>query len=1233
MQVLLRRFCALFFCLVVLPTVQAQITRPNDALAPPVPGVGHDYIKMLNETVDPENGGVSLRIQVPVPPGRKLTLPFSFNYDSTETRFFLGDWSVGFGLRTWSNLEPFASGAWSYGLPRLTNFTQTSKVPGFGPSGGSPDGSILCGVTLNYTFVDINGSSHQLYLAHVYDNTEPTAGVPNYQCTQAHFPERDAGGGDSVFQASFTNLQPDSDHDFSNPTQPNDGQPVVAGPDGTLYTFPPLLCGDNSANPVACSRLPASIEDKNGNILTIANTGESSNNPTFSVIDTAGRTALTASSFGQTGSTVAVSGLAQPYTLIWTTQNYPGYSVNTQNQSAQGTLFCAPSGSKGTGAWTQSAITAIQLPNGQSYQFTYDPLYGTLAKIVYPSGGYIRYTYGLNPLSTSVAFNGSGDTGQDSIIVDACYDYIDTVAVIHRYVSFDGVHEVLQQDYTYSTTWAGSGTGWNSKQTTVTTHDFVRATTYSTAYTYSGIQIQAPPGGSGVNAQAGLEQSIAYSDITGTLLKTATKGWTDQFSLGCEVDTWGSSGPSSAVFYTYGLGDVVTDVKEYDYGLVGPSSCFNGATAPNGVMPTRETATTYQTFNNTTYPSSPTLLDSPCRVVVQNSNGIAAETDSFYDGGTSLCGSAGTPSVTAVVPSLPQVTRDPLFGSSGTISRGNPTRVQRVNSSGSSPITTMAYDETGQVTSITDPCGNTACSDLIGSSHTTTYSYADNPIGALSGNSNAYLTKVTSPTTNGIAQVRSYAYDYQNGQLSMSADENNQPTNYTYSDPLNRLTEIQGPPDPNNGSQRPTTTYLYNDASPSPTMTTSQLLSSTEGWKTSLNVMDGVEHVIQTQLTSDPAGTEYVDTTYDGMERVASISNPHRNPPSPNDPPNAVTSYTYDSLGRKLLQCQPDNGNNSPCLAGASYRQWSYNGTSTTFKDENGNSSQNLRDSFSRLSSVSEPGGLVTVYGYDALDNLMSVNQEGLPKVSSDPRAARSFTYDSLSRLICASNPENSSSQCPTSSAATLPTGAITYGYDLNGNLQSKTDGRGITTNYIYDAMNRLIGRSYSGQNTLATAIATKTPSSCFQYDTAANGVGRLASEWTQSGTCATSPPANPKSLRIILAYDPMGRILQDQQCTGQRCNSPQVLRPMSYGYDLAGNRTGSEDGLSTRSFVTQYDQAGRLLNFSGGAPGSAASLFSVQSYGPIGVVNATMGNHLTITKAYDSRERLTNMIVQGVNQ
>jgi hypothetical protein len=79
--------------------------------------------------------------------------------------------------------------------------------------------------------------------------------------------------------------------------------------------------------------------------------------------------------------------------------------------------------------------------------------------------------------------------------------------------------------------------------------------------------------------------------------------------------------------------------------------------------------------------------------------------------------------------------------------------------------------------------------------------------------------------------------------------------------------------------------------------------------------------------------------------------------------------------------------------------------------------------------------------------------------------AARTFSYDSLSPIVCASNPENSSAACPATASSTYILGTAGYAYDANGNLLSKTSPAPnqtgttpATTTYAYDPLNRLLG-------------------------------------------------------------------------------------------------------------------------------------------------------------------------------
>src|SRR5260370_240574 len=85
----------------------------------------------------------------------------------------------------------------------------------------------------------------------------------------------------------------------------------------------------------------------------------------------------------------------------------------------------------------------------------------------------------------------------------------------------------------------------------------------------------------------------------------------------------------------------------------------------------------------------------------------------------------------------------------------------------------------------------------------------------------------------------------------------------------------------------------------------------------------------------------------------------------------------------------------------------------------------------------------------------------------SSAALSRSFQYDSLKRLVRATNPEIGLSG----------NGSITYSYDDSGNLATRTDPRVTTTFSAYDGMNRVTGKSYSDGNTPTVGYGYYPPS------------------------------------------------------------------------------------------------------------------------------------------------------------
>lgn len=1170
-----------FVCAVGLTTItlgvcvpaRAQITNVTEDQVPPTPGVGHDYIHMLSETVNPATGSVSIRISPPVPPGRELSVPFSFTYDSNSSLHLIASFlsnRSGTALRWADNTNYLAAAGWGYGIPLLTTQQNDESYT----TEGNPQITFNCYYYVDYMFSDLSEMSHALYISPIQP---ANTGQCQYETGNSPpNPHNFLTGGDDFVKATVQSMTISS------------APPVtVADADGTVYSFstflPCVLCS------VAYSSLPDWIEDRNGNKMVFS---RGSNAGSFAVTDTLGRDLLSASGFGSTGDTLSVSGLSNPYTITWGSTN-SSFSINSTIINSEGVgTSCAPVPPIGG---THPVISGIALPNSQSYQFQYDSATGLLNKIIYPNGGYVRYVWGKNPSAESFLY--PANPYSTSNLNDGCQVIFDTIAVTERFVSFDGTHEVEEQDFSYATNWnTSTPQTWTSKTTTITTKDLVRGTSFQTQYTYGPKVVPQQPNDLFIPGESGVpvETQIVYSDFTGAPLQTVKKTWNDQYLLASQ-QTILNNGKTSETTYTYGAGGQLTEKDDYDFG---PTL-------------TRKSLTTYQTFGATPlYPGSTSpLLDRPCKSVIENSTGsLVAETDYFYDGGSTVCGTAGTPSTQSAT--IPSGTHDETnYAPSSPTPRGNVTKVSRkcLNGCSQNAATTYAYDETGQVLSKTDPCGNTTCSDMTASSHTTTYSYTDNYSGCggsapPSGNTDAYLTRIANP----LGQVQNLCYGYDDGQLRGATDPNNQTTTYTYADSLRRLTETDYP---DTGQ----TTITYSDSVPS--ITTCKKLGSTQSLCTT-SIMDGLGHTTQKQVTSDPAGTDYTITTYDGLGQVGTTTNPYR---TTSDPTYGVTQYIYDALGRNCLVIPPGGTLPNPQVCPSSDPQSDvltvYTGSATEVTDE-GNGTKSVQrisqtDGLGRLILACEitganqlgnsgtPGscaaditatGFKTTYAYNLLDDLTSVTQTGLN--------ARSFTYDSLSRLDTATNPES---------------GATTYTYDANGNVSTKQDARSITTTYGYDALNRVLSKSFS-DGTTSSASYTYDVSSEGGF-TLTNPVGRLVLESADNGHASE-----------IFSYDPMGRVRNNYRCTPYNCGSGFYL--LSYTYDLAGDMLTSTNGAGVT--VTQsFDTAAHLTSLSSSLSDSnhPGTLLSNISYDALGSpLTDSLGNGVDDTRSYMNRGWLNSL-------
>ena len=219
-------------------------------------------------------------------------------------------------------------------------------------------------------------------------------------------------------------------------------------------------------------------------------------------------------------------------------------------------------------------------------------------------------------------------------------------------------------------------------------------------------------------------------------------------------------------------------------------------------------------------------------------------------------------------------------------------------------------------------------------------------------------------------------------------------------------------------------------------------------------------------------------------------------------------------------------------------------------------------------SSANTQNVLKLNYDYGTTDNNGNIKSQiiTVPTVGTNTgfTATQTYTYDSLSRLKTATNPES---------------GTVSFIYDANNNLLTKTDERGITVTHTYDALNRPLTKNYSDGT---------TPNATYTYEDSniPNSRGKLTKLET---TASTNRYTN---------FDILGRTLASQQITaGQTYN-------FGYSYDLSGNLR-TETYPSTRVITFEYGNDGDISKVAGRVNQNAidktyASNFVYASHGKI---------------------------------
>jgi RHS repeat-associated protein len=569
-------------------------------------------------------------------------------------------------------------------------------------------------------------------------------------------------------------------------------------------------------------------------------------------------------------------------------------------------------------------------------------------------------------------------------------------------------------------------------------------------------------------------------------------------------------------------------------------------------------------------------------------------------------------------------------------------KITEIDRAANSPIVaateTIRYDANGYRNSLTDWNGNNT---------------------SWTNNTHGLPTEITfaSNTTN--KQVTDITYDLSWPHLKHTVATNGLTENLAYDSSGNLLTDkltdetSQSLPYSTNGQTR-TWTYTYNrtgevlTAQLPRTDVTAKTTYTYDGGTTGgtlISTTDALSHVTTVKTATaggrpkkvlDPNSvlTTYAWTTIRNWPSSSVIAT---------SAGNLTTSYTYDSAGNLTKTTLPDN----------SYLSYGYDNahriTSITNAlsesqgityDSAGNVTQTLWKNASSVTKrkhtatydalgerLTDVGGQSqsTAFTYDKNSNVLTITDplshvttqtfDQLNRLSTFKDAETdlsSIKYDSHSRPLTVTDPRGRQTttvydgfgdKIQQNSPDSLKT---IYYYDADYNLTGRNQSGINYSSATYDALDRLLTRTYTGDSTLNVSIT---------YDQAGHGdgIGRLTSVTDQPGSLSRS-------------YDARGNIITDARTIASQ------LYSTGYTYESAGRL--SSITYASSGWLVSYtrDSAGQITTVTDTQPGhGAVNLATSVTHLPFGpVASLTWGNGVTDARTFDLDYRMTSITDHG---
>lgn len=344
-----------------------------------------------------------------------------------------------------------------------------------------------------------------------------------------------------------------------------------------------------------------------------------------------------------------------------------------------------------------------------------------------------------------------------------------------------------------------------------------------------------------------------------------------------------------------------------------------------------------------------------------------------------------------------------------------------------------------------------------------------------------------------------------------------------------------------------------------------------------------------TRIISGGSGTEedavsYASYTYGIDSRSVTITeggfysrtyklNAWGEPVSVTDGNDNTTHYFRDHLGNIVTVTDP-YGNNT-------YFSYDRTGHQTSITYPDGTWQKFSYDVYGNVTQVTDMNGTVLVQEFDQYGNLISKSGRGLPLTEC--------SYDQRNRLC--SIHENGIA-------------VIKYDYSENGTVVLKTDGRGNTTSFLYDAYGNLL--SETDRNGCIHDSDNVTSADSVIYHDRNGNITEAINE----------------NAHLLYLYDKGGRLVrQTDLASGNE---------VRYEYDKAGNRISMTDG--NRAVLYGYGKMNEPVLITEFIDGDITSSVSI-SYDSLGRESSrTFRNGVTLSYSYDNSGNVTLIIQRDAN-